>query len=453
MKSTQNLGAVMRLRDIFSYKNIVTAGMGDNPEFVKVYPIKEPLVPRRNFQVGIEVEAENFILAELNRSFIYAHSQHLWKITGDPSLRNNGIELQSFPCSGKNLAMSLDFLNRINDVVKPDYNDRTGIHVHLNVRDMTVGQWMSLIALYVLYEPALFRFSGGREHNVYCVPLRTGSHKLPLLFCAEKPEEEIVGTVAMGNKYMALNYLPTAKEHFGTVEFRHMVGTSNVGWIKAWVDLIQHLRTGAAQPYDKLMPTIYGLTENNYKEFTEKIFCEDAHLIRGDDLWKEIREGIIILKQWGIQQESYAEYIEDTKKIPVRASKKGMDNDAFEAYLQRRRAAQRPGGRLQNQLDQAIQAVRARGPAVRGGMNAAEVRRREEQRFGVAPPMWPGVQLHPVNANDIVWNHVPIPNYEFVEFDQEGRPVPNQPIPVNIAVDAAGNPVPFPPLPPRREGV
>lgn len=321
----------MKLREIFSYKPLVVVTVGNNVDWQAAYPTRERLIPKRGFQVGIEVETENFSLPHFQGQFVYPHSQFLWKLAGDPSLRNNGIELQSFPSSERNLALVLDFLDRINKVMKPEYNDRTGIHVHLNVRDMSVEQWMSLIALYVLYEPALFQFSGGREQNIYCVPLRSGTHALPRLFSSENFAEEIVYTTTRGgSKYMALNYLPTAKQTFGTVEFRHMVGTADVEWIKRWIDLIQYLRAGANAPISKLLPRIYEISEKNYEQFTKDIFFDDAGLVTSSNLWNQMREGVILLKQWGIRQESYEEYIEDVKKVPLKPRKTAKEvDDAF----------------------------------------------------------------------------------------------------------------------------
>lgn len=310
----------MKLTNLYKYGMLDRVLVGDNADWQQIYPIDPLLVPLHKYIVGIEVETEQFSMGKYNESVLHGHAGYFWILTTDNSLRNNGIELQMRPASANNLAMALGMLKRINEYMKPQYNDRTGIHVHLNVRDMSVEQLVSLFALYVLYEPLLFNFSGGRQNSVYCVPLRSGQHGLPCLFRGTFGDEQASlfanEAVPHGNKYMALNYVPVAKAGFGTVEFRHMVGTDNVGWIKTWVDLIQCLRHAANIPISKLLPEIFSTTEKTHAAFTEKVFGDLSGILAENHstLWNCVRDGITTLKQWSICQDDYIHWVEDGKK-------------------------------------------------------------------------------------------------------------------------------------------
>ena len=78
-------------------------------DYEKEFPIQNPISMLNNNYVGIEVEVENA------RAVILSH---LWKMTLDGSLRNNGKELVSLPLAGPGLVEGLnqlkEYINNIN---------------------------------------------------------------------------------------------------------------------------------------------------------------------------------------------------------------------------------------------------------------------------------------------------------------------------------------------------
>lgn len=95
--------------------------------------------------VGIEIEVENITQQVIPLAY--------WDAKSDGSLRNNGIELVSVPLQIKQVQLALehvfDVLNQNN---KPDFSNRTSIHIHVNCRDLTQDQLYNFILLYAIFE-------------------------------------------------------------------------------------------------------------------------------------------------------------------------------------------------------------------------------------------------------------------------------------------------------------
>lgn len=177
--------------------------------------------------IGIEVEVENYApkLGELNRA---------WNVTTDGSLRNNGAELVSKPFMAAHAPAMLNYL--FNGYLSDQcfFGPRTSVHVHLNVQDLTKEQVFNIIMLYAVYERLLYKFAGrGRQKNVYCVPLFDCDL---LVYMLELDDAR----VRSWSKYTGLNILPMME--YGTIEFRHMHGTTDVKKLCTWINLITRLK-------------------------------------------------------------------------------------------------------------------------------------------------------------------------------------------------------------------
>jgi hypothetical protein len=176
--------------------------------------------------IGIEVEVENAALRkEVNRA---------WSLTTDGSLRNSGIECVSKPIEARYAPVML--IHLFEECLNKDacFGPRTSIHIHLNVQDLTREQVMDLIFMYAIYERLFYRFAGrGRQKNVYCVPLFDCDHLVNLVDYGPTRSDA-------WSKYTGFNTLPIRE--YGTVEFRHMHGTTNVSKLTTWINLICKLK-------------------------------------------------------------------------------------------------------------------------------------------------------------------------------------------------------------------
>jgi len=191
--------------------------------------------------VGIEIEMERYdFLAE---DLVY------WSCVGDGSLRNNGIEFVSHILGSKDIAPALDEIGpRINK-----YSDswRAGIHVHVNVNNLTFAELMSACKLYALLEPLLFTWEGNnRDKSNFCPPwsvLPTHPKALAdMLRCINTDHggyrptahdclQTMKRTIGNLRKYSAVN-LASVYKH-GTIEFRFMRSSKDVEKIRSFVKL------------------------------------------------------------------------------------------------------------------------------------------------------------------------------------------------------------------------
>jgi hypothetical protein len=154
-------------------------------------------------------------------------------IVDDHSLRNNGKEFKTHPCLFDEQMKMFDFIHKELKLGKDPFSDRTSIHVHVNVRELTLEEVRQLILLYALFEPLFFDFVGDvRKGSIFCVPLNytfiPSHYKQPANVLHEK-----------WSKYTAFNIVPM--NQFGTVEFRHLFGTDNRAIFETWLATLKDL--------------------------------------------------------------------------------------------------------------------------------------------------------------------------------------------------------------------
>lgn len=238
----------------------------------------------RNTYVGIEVEVEN--VQTFNQVSPY------WTITEDGSLRNSGREFVSIPIKAYRAEQALNvlFKNTINKDV--EFTERTSIHVHMNIRTLTIAQLEALVLTYMVFEKSLFSFAGeDRYNNIFCVPLvetDIGKH-LNALIQRKHPHVK-------WQKYTSLNLLPIMEK--GTVEFRHLGGTGDIARIITWINLILSLKKFALQkPPSYIWSRIESLnTTSEYKMFGDEVFGELIHLLWNDSFNTNVSECVSYIK-------------------------------------------------------------------------------------------------------------------------------------------------------------
>ncbi len=206
--------------------------------------------PNPSLLVGVEIEVEKYRGVE-DVGIQDAYWQDLfWVEHEDGSLRNNGREFVT------RLGMTADMLpEAVTHLVKvihtrangkAEVNARTGLHVHINVSDLTVYELCNLLLIYALVEPLIFEVSGSREQSIFCVPWEfnrfTLGHVIQNLGrnCVENG---YAGDRAFRwrnySKYCGLNI--STVETYGTVEFRMHHGTLDPKVIIRWVNTLQRL--------------------------------------------------------------------------------------------------------------------------------------------------------------------------------------------------------------------
>lgn len=239
--------------------------------------------------IGIEVEVENVLHIDPNIPLGF------WEIAEDGSLRNNGREFKTVALPMRYAQHALTQLsNGLNASV--DFSVRTSVHVHQDVRGMTLNQLICLLLTYTTVESLLFKFAGNnRRNSIYCVPLREtdlmdrwSSHQVMV--------KQLRQINANWHKYSALNLLPIAT--FGTVEYRHMPGTLDIKRLLIWLDLIAHLKIFAYKlDYDELTNMVCDLNTNSeYLHFVEKVFGNLTEHLDTKTLQQDMEKNVYLVK-------------------------------------------------------------------------------------------------------------------------------------------------------------
>lgn len=249
----------MTIREIFGleavrpFTNIAT-------KYENAYPVKSEEL------IGIEVEVENHNLQK--------RPEKVWSLTQDGSLRNGGAEWISQPIPANRAS---DALFNLTSCLHHLYcfSPRTSVHVHLNAQDLTSEQVGDLVAIYLIFEHAFFRYVGRRRiNNPYCVPI---SHTHLLMNYVQN------GVKARWEKYAALNMLPLRDK--GTLEFRHMHGTLDNIKLSKWVAMITSLKEYVKKnSTSDIRKRIFGLTVEGIPEMIASVFPSCPECIKFNSL-------------------------------------------------------------------------------------------------------------------------------------------------------------------------
>lgn len=221
---------------------------------------KKVLIRSLNTAIGIEVETEGLEPVSDND-----FPNVIWGTVADGSLRNGGMEFVSHVGirahhAYAGLAGLFSFLRKS----KAKVSDRTSIHVHLNVLNMTTEELNSLLILYAVVEDSLFQYAGDfRVNNVFCTPLSMNSKGL---------YSSIESYLKGSQKYTAFNTLSVREK--GTVEFRHMQTSYDEGYVFRWVVMLCLLRYYSRyNSLEDIKLEISALrTKSEYNTFYQKIF-------------------------------------------------------------------------------------------------------------------------------------------------------------------------------------
>lgn len=189
----------------------------------------DPRVKYSDIGIGIEIEAEGFDFGDDVSDLSF------WNIKEDGSLRNGGVEFCSKILFGQDITDALaeaeEYLQEL------DINWRAGIHVHVDVRDLSANELINVCALYSILEPIIFAWEGNnRQDSNFCVPWfinHTPLVSLGELLKSLQTKGDVSRTdfrsIEQLGKYSALNLIPVRSQ--GSIEFRIMQSTADINRI------------------------------------------------------------------------------------------------------------------------------------------------------------------------------------------------------------------------------
>lgn len=230
-------------------------------DYYDIVLVNESLREADEFICGTEYEIEDIrsvALPGMNKTLYNqfnlnpGHPQWVGKfgLVHDGSLRNQGIEFITAPLTYQGALEAFNVLHSSLGLGPDPYTVRTSTHVHVNVASMDMTQIRHMLLIYALLEPVFFaQVKEYRKHNIHCVPLNYTI--LPTLYSRPLPD-----LVKSWSKYSALNLMPVKTQ--GTVEFRHLHGTGDIGEYSKWLTMLKSLWTFAfTQPTSALFDMLH----------------------------------------------------------------------------------------------------------------------------------------------------------------------------------------------------
>lgn len=254
--------------------------------------------------VGIEVEVENVLYIDPNVMNMF------WTMKEDGSLRNHGREFVTpgtIPMSVAEPALNVLFGGLNKDI---DFSTRTSIHVHQDMRQLTLMQLVGFLLTYTAVENLLFKFVGNnRRNNIFCVPI-TEAALLPAM-AHITPKKFLWAIDEYWSKYTALNLLPLLT--FGSVEFRHMPGTRDVTKLLRWIELISRLKTFAYRnSYEQIVAKIADLNGNSrYRQFVEEVFGDYSEYLDKSNLLMDMEKPVYQVKNSAVMNKFHRRVSEE----------------------------------------------------------------------------------------------------------------------------------------------
>jgi hypothetical protein len=203
------------------------------PTILQLY---EGVIRPTKGDIGIEIEMEGRDLPPACAG---------WRHDRDGSIGVNGLEYVlsapvDHPKVDANLVNLQQWFDREGAVLEP--SDRCGVHVHVNVQQMTFKQVVNYASLYLIMEEPLVNWCGeDRLGNLFCLDAGSADgiverliHAIPYgTFRHSFPRD--------GYRYASINFDAIGK--YGSLEFRAMKTQAQfVRPISIWVDTLMRLK-------------------------------------------------------------------------------------------------------------------------------------------------------------------------------------------------------------------
>ena len=237
-----------------------------------------------NSLVGVEIEMENARRIDLT----------YWDATDDGSLRDNGVEyVFTAPQAGVDVIRALDELEVAIDKAPftPTFGERTSVHVHVDVRDLTKDQLMSFILLYMVTEKPLFKYCGEeRESSNFCPSFQHAQGQIRNINGIHRSNS--VGPLHRAihgiERYASCNIQSVNK--FGSLEFRGHRGEYRKQPLLDWINILLSLKESAK----RIDPTsiVHQVKRNGVDAFIESVFGKMAPKLMYRGIERDVHTGL-----------------------------------------------------------------------------------------------------------------------------------------------------------------
>lgn len=250
--------------------------------------------------VGVEIEVEH---KKAQFDNMPGKVSGKWRLEHDGSLRHNGGEYvmrNPLPYEHSKKAVKLlgEHIDNTNKVLD---TGRAGVHIHVNVGDLSVRELTNFIALYHVAEPVITHWCGKyRKGNLFC--LRTIDAEYLVDRFTEALEKETLGHLGTDEiRYSAINL--KAIPQYGSVEFRAMRSDGNWDDINILIDVLLHLKALARQA-DNPIQIVAEFSGADKEEFVNNLLGKHADKFEKYDGFEfDMMDTIRIVQQYAYCRE------------------------------------------------------------------------------------------------------------------------------------------------------
>lgn len=244
--------------------------------------------------VGIEIETEGKRLPEVVNKF--------WRSDVDNSLRGESWEyVLRAPVHKDKIDEVLTDLKsqweRAESVVKDSPN--AGVHVHINVSDLTVTELFNFLSLYLVLEEILIDKCGpDRIGNLFCLRSSDAEYLLLMLQKSiQNTDLDILHTDEL--RYAAVNV--KALGDYGSIEFRAWPSNGDLDGVAWWAKCLSHLKQ-VARDTDNPSQVVADISLQTPRVFFNSIMKEYAEGIEWKEAYnKAMMDGVRRVQQFAFE--------------------------------------------------------------------------------------------------------------------------------------------------------
>lgn len=199
-----------------------------------------------------------------------------WKVEHDDSLRAGGLE---YVLKGPKSRDKLDlYLSRLEKKLNEDGvtvgdSVQAGVHVHINVQELSVDQMYTFLCMYLMLESLLVKTCGdGAEGNLFCLRACDAEYLIHLITKARRSDRlDYLNTDNI--RYASCNVMALFK--FGSLEFRAFRTDKNFDGLRTWVGTLLQLKD-ASKNYGSPAELIESFSVGDYDTFLRTVLGEYA---------------------------------------------------------------------------------------------------------------------------------------------------------------------------------
>lgn len=242
-------------------------------------------IPRHKLKeglLGVEVEVEGESLPDVDTDD--------WRTENDYSLRGESREyVMREPRSLDETVTCLNTLKeRLNNSVYYE-TPRAGVHVHVNVQNLTVVELYNAITATYLLETILTKYCGAhREGNLFCLRVCDAEYQAHVVEeSATEHNLEVLNNEMI--RYSALNL--NALRKYGSIEYRAMRSTADFEVLKVWCNVLHNIRQQCTKFNNPL--DIVSMAMEAPESFAHRLLGEFAGVLLQDvDIQAELDVGL-----------------------------------------------------------------------------------------------------------------------------------------------------------------